>query len=139
MMTATASPGLVCRLSQDGHATTLGRLKAAACAQGLTLFAHVDHAAAAKATGLDLPPSDVLIVGSARVGAPLMAAQPHLALDLPLRILVRELSPGGPAEICFDDPARLASRHSLSADAAPALARMRGALDVIAALAAGSP
>lgn len=139
VMAETESPWLVCRTSHGDHATTLGRLLDAVGVHGLTLFAHLDHAAAAKAAGRKMPPSDVLIVGSAAVGTPLMTAHPHVAIDLPLRILVRELSPGGAAEVCFDDPTQLASRHHLSSDAATVLTRMRAALDAIAALAAGSP
>jgi len=78
------------------HGTTLGfsetveRLTRAIEAAGMAVFARVDHAAAAAAVGLALPPTLVLIYGNARGGTPIMRDHPRAALDLPLRVLVRE-------------------------------------------------
>jgi uncharacterized protein (DUF302 family) len=41
-----------------------------------------------------MPPSVVLVYGHARGGTPVMQAVPQAALDLPLRVLVREDSSG---------------------------------------------
>ena len=57
---------------------------------GLTIFARIDHAGAARDVSLTMPPTLVLIYGSPRGGTPIMLATPHAALDLPLRVLVRE-------------------------------------------------
>ena len=51
---------------------TLQRLREAIAERGLTLFAEIDHAGNARAAGLEMPPSTVLIFGSARAGTPLM-------------------------------------------------------------------
>jgi uncharacterized protein (DUF302 family) len=56
---------------------------------GLTIFARIDHAAAAKAVGLEMPPTTVLIYGNPRGGTPVMLAAPNAALDLPLHALIR--------------------------------------------------
>lgn len=70
--------------------TTLERCVRAIANAGLTLFAQIDHAQAAREAGLRLPPTVVLIYGAPRGGTPVMLARPHTALDLPLRALVRE-------------------------------------------------
>lgn len=55
----------------------------------MTIFARIDHAEARNA-GLAMPPTQVLIHGNAKPGTPLMLAAPSVALDLPLRVLVRD-------------------------------------------------
>ncbi len=57
---------------------------------GMTVFARIDHSAGAAAVGLSMPPATVLIEGHPRGGTPAMLAAPTLALDLPLRVLVRQ-------------------------------------------------
>ena len=56
----------------------------------MQVFARIDHAAAANAVGLAMPPTSVLIYGNAKAGTPIMLETPAAALDLPLRVLVRE-------------------------------------------------
>src|ERR1700676_4447119 len=92
------------------HATfeeTLERLREAIAERGLTLFAEIDHAGNARAAGLKMPPSTVLIFGSASAGTPLMLKAPDIALELPLRVLVREEGIGG-AVLAYSGPRRLA-------------------------------
>lgn len=84
------------------------RMRALIAERGLTLFAEVDHAANAREVGLEMPPSLLLVFGSARAGTPLLLAAPDIALELPLRVLVREDSEGG-AALVYLDPARLAA------------------------------
>jgi uncharacterized protein (DUF302 family) len=67
---------------------------------GMNIFAKIDHAAGALDVGMHLPPTVVLIYGHARGGTPVMQAAPETALDLPLRVLVREAS-GGEVVIAF--------------------------------------
>jgi hypothetical protein len=49
----TPVDGLVTTPSAFSAQETLARLKTAIAAAGLTVFAHIDHAAAARAVGLD--------------------------------------------------------------------------------------
>ncbi len=67
----------------------LARVEQAIVAAGLTVFARVDHARGAADAGLTMPPTLVLIYGAAKGGTPVMLAAPRLALDLPLRVLIR--------------------------------------------------
>jgi uncharacterized protein (DUF302 family) len=52
------------------------------------VFAHIDHAAAARTVGLPLRPTQVLIFGNPKAGTPLMQSQQTIGLDLSLRVLV---------------------------------------------------
>ncbi len=69
---------------------TVGRLVDAMRSAGLLLIAQFDHTAGAKVAGLEMPPTLVLVYGHPRGGTPVMQASPIAALDLPLRVLVRE-------------------------------------------------
>lgn len=87
-------PDLVELVSPVAFGPTLIRLTDAIAAAGMTIFARIDHAAGARAAGMAMPPTEVLIYGNPKGGTPLMQAAPHAALDLPLRVLVREAADG---------------------------------------------
>lgn len=61
---------------------------------GLAIFAQIDHAQGAQAIGIAMLPTLVLIYGHAKGGTLLMQAEPRVALDLPLRVLLRETDDG---------------------------------------------
>ncbi len=86
----TAASDIVELESRHSFAETLARLTAAIEGAGFTIFARIDHAAAAASVGLAMPPTVVLVYGNARGGTPIMQAAPISALDLPLRVLLRE-------------------------------------------------
>ncbi|TAU83249.1 DUF302 domain-containing protein [Rhizobium leguminosarum] len=67
---------------------------------GLTVFAEIDHAKAARDSGLSMPETRVIVYGNPKAGTPVMLDTPLTALDLPLRILVREL-PGHSSAVAF--------------------------------------
>lgn len=79
---------------------------------GMNVFAKIDHAAGAKDVGMDLPPSVVLIYGHARGGTPVMQAAPAAALDLPLRVLIRETA-DGETVIAFHPARQMLARHAI--------------------------
>jgi uncharacterized protein (DUF302 family) len=66
----------------------MSRLEAEVKAKGLTVFAHVDHAAGAAEVGLPLRATDLLIFGNAKGGTPLMQLDQTIGIDLPLKVLV---------------------------------------------------
>jgi uncharacterized protein (DUF302 family) len=82
--------------------------------RGLTLFAEVDHGRNAHDAGLEMPATTVLIFGNAKAGTALMLASPDIALELPLRILVRE-EVDGRTGIVYIDPVRLAAVFGIDA------------------------
>lgn len=90
---------------------TMDRLEAAVRAQGLTVFARIDHAANAQAAGLDLLPSQVLIFGNPKAGTQLMTINPNIALELPLKALVRAKGEG--SVVYMRDPAALAIQYRI--------------------------
>ena len=89
-MSATPNTGLVELASPLGFKAALQRVTEAIEAAGLTVFARIDHSDGARQAGLVMPPTTVLIYGHAIGGTPIMLAAPQSALDLPLRVLVRE-------------------------------------------------
>jgi uncharacterized protein (DUF302 family) len=89
-MTDRENPELIEVPSSKTFEATLDGLIEAIAHSGMTLFARIDHAAGALAIGMPMQPSTVLIYGSPAGGTPLMLAAPLAALDLPLRVLVRE-------------------------------------------------
>ena len=76
--------------SPYSFADTLARLQTALEGKSFRIFATIDHRAAARSVGLDLPPTTVVFYGNPKGGTPLMLAAPDFALELPLRVLVRE-------------------------------------------------
>ena len=127
-----ALDGLTTVRGAFGPSETVRRLRAAIEARGMTLFAHVDHAAGAAAAGLPLRPTDLLIFGAAKGGTPLMQAAQTVGIDLPLKVLVWQ-DAEGVVWLSYNDPAWLAKRHGID----PALAEPLGkALAALAAQAA---
>jgi uncharacterized protein (DUF302 family) len=103
-------------VSPHDFATTLARAIHAIEAAGLTIFAKIDHAENARQVGLSMPSATVLVYGNAKGGTPLMLAAPEAALDLPLRVLVRDAAPG--AVIAFHPIAPVLLRAGLPEDVA---------------------
>jgi uncharacterized protein (DUF302 family) len=99
-MPSMTSPDPVQFVSAVPFGPTVDRLEKAITSAGMTLFARLDHAAGARDVGLEMPPTLVLIYGNTKGGTPIMLAAPDVALDLPLRVLVRE-DPDGRALVSF--------------------------------------
>ncbi len=91
---------------------TVEKLKALLQAKGITLFAEIDHSGEAEKAGLTMPPTKLLIFGSPKAGTPLMLAAPHSAIDLPLKILIRE-DADRKVWISYNSPSYLQERHGL--------------------------
>ncbi len=115
-----SADGLLRYASAHSPADTVGRLHAAIEARGMTLFAHIDHAAGAAQAGLSLRPTDLLIFGNARGGTPLMQAEQTIGIDLPLKALVWQ-DEGGATWLAMNDPAWLAARHAAPPATAPVI------------------
>ena len=131
-----AVDGLITLHSSHGPEDTMNRFEAEARARGLTVFAHVDHAAGAAAAGLLLLPTDLLVFGSARGGTPLMQISQTIGIDLPLKVLVWQ-DASGETWLSYNDPAWLAQRHGLGSGVAAALAALTALLQALAGAAIG--
>ena len=78
------------------------------------VIAEIDHSRLAAEAGEDMPPSRVLIFSDPALDAALMAVDPRLGVDLPLRILAFEVEPGGENRILFNDTAYLEHRYDVT-------------------------
>lgn len=129
--------GLTTLKSAHSAAETMARLQAAVTGKGMTVFAHVDHAAEAAKVGMNLRPTDLLIFGGPKGGTPAMQLLQSLAIDLPLKALVWQ-DEAGAVWLSTNDPAWLVERHGGSAEAKAAVQGMAAALAAVAAEAIGA-
>lgn len=87
--------------SRYGFEDTVARLQSAVRDKGMTVFAVIDHRAAAQSKQLDMQPATVIVFGNPQAGTPLMVKDPVFALQLPLRVLVTETD--GRVRVAFND------------------------------------
>ena len=112
-----------------GPKETMDRLEAEIRAQGLAVFARIDHAAGAAEVGLPLRPTELIIFGNARGGTPLMQSVQTVGIDLPLKVIVWE-DTAGKTWISYNEPIWIAQRHSV-ANAEPVVSKMAAALSAM--------
>jgi uncharacterized protein (DUF302 family) len=105
--------GLITTPSRFDPKQTMDRVESAVRAQGLQVFARIDHAAGAAAAGLELRPTELLIFGNARGGTPLMQSAQTAGIDLPLKALAWQ-DPAGACWISYNDPHWIAARHGIA-------------------------
>jgi uncharacterized protein (DUF302 family) len=115
MTPALAPKGIVDKPSNHSVEQTMDRLKNILQSKGVTLFALIDHSGEAEKVGMKMPPTKLLIFGSPKAGTPLMLAAPSIAIDLPLKILVRE-DMQGKVWISYNSSEYLKERHGLPPD-----------------------
>lgn len=130
--------GLITMRSSFSVSETVERLTSAVTSRGMTVFAHIDHAAGAAQVEMPLRPTQVVIFGNPRAGTPLMQDQQTVGLDLPLRALVWEDAEGR-AWVTYDDPHWLATRHRLGHDSADAVGAIAKGMRTILQTATGGP
>jgi uncharacterized protein (DUF302 family) len=124
---------VVVKRSLSGYAETVGSLVASIERRGLTVFARVDHAGAAREAGLELADEEVVLFGNPRAGTPLMQSDARIGIELPLRILVwRE---GEEVMLGYRDPRELADAYDV-ASLSSTLEQMAALLDELAGEAA---
>lgn len=91
---------------------TADRLVSLLQAKGIKIFARIDQAAEARAVGLSMPETQLVIFGDPKAGTPLMVKTPSLALDLPLKALVWQAG-DGKVWLSYNGPEYLKARHHL--------------------------
>ncbi|MDX1422202.1 MAG: DUF302 domain-containing protein [Kiloniellales bacterium] len=133
-MGAQAEDGLVKKLSARGVQTTMDSLQNLVENKGLTVFARIDHAAAAAEVGEDMLPTQLLVFGNPAIGTQLMTSQRTVGIDLPIKVLIWEEADGR-VWIAYNDPAYLAERHGIK-DRRPVLEKMKAAISGIVSAAA---
>jgi len=126
-----AADGLITIRSSYGPEDTMSRFEAEVRAKGMTVFARVDHAAGARAVGLSLRPTELLIFGNAKAGTPLMQSMQTIGIDLPLKALVWQ-DASGSTWLSYNDPSWLAKRHGSGREVETTVGAMAAALNAIA-------
>lgn len=109
----------------------MNRFEAEVRARGMTVFAHIDHAAGATTVGLPLRPTELLVFGNAKAGTLLMQSIQTVGIDLPLKALVWQ-DASGTAWLSYNDPAFLARRHGAEDTQNMTINAMTAALEAIA-------
>ena len=129
--------GLTSIRSRFGPKETMNRLEAEIRAHGMKVFERIDHAAGAAEVGLTLPPTELIIFGNARGGTPLMQSVQTVGIDLPLKALVWE-DTAGTTWLSYNEPAWIAQRHGVGANAEPIVNSMAATLSAMSRKAADS-
>jgi uncharacterized protein (DUF302 family) len=115
IMQTQIDSGIVSCPSSHTVDETVAKLQTLLDERKITLFAVVDHSGEAAKIGMHMPPTKLLIFGNPKAGTPVMLAAPPSAIDLPLKLLVRE-DAGGKTWISYNDPKYLQDRHRLPAE-----------------------
>lgn len=133
--TAQAQATLTTIESKGTVKETADRLVKALEEKGLKPAARIDHAAAAKANGLDMPPTEVIMFGNPKLGTPLMLANPEVAIDLPMKVVVWQ-DKAGMTQVGYVAPDALRARYGIK-NHDEVFKTMTGALASFAKAAAG--
>jgi uncharacterized protein (DUF302 family) len=131
---ASAAEGLVEIKSAVSVRQTMNRLEEIVKQRGMTVFARIDHAAGASKVGKSLRPTELLIFGNPKGGAPFMMCAQTTGIDLPLKALVWE-DASKQVWLGYNDPAYLARRHGVTD--CPVVENLRRALAGIVEAAVG--
>lgn len=126
--------GLITIPSSRPVGETIDRLTDAVTSAGLRVFVRIDHRLGAETVGMPLRPTELLVFGNARGGTPLMQDRQSIGIDLPLKALVWQ-DEQDRVWLTYNDPAWLARRHGLSADAEASVAALATRLAQLAAVA----
>ena len=120
-MTLDKNKGIIDVPSNHTVDQTVDKLKGILEANGVTLFALIDHSGEAEKVGMKMPPTKLLIFGNPKGGTPIMLAAPSSAIDLPLKILVWQ-DTQGKVWISYNSPAYLQERHNVPQELLPNIA-----------------
>ena len=126
--------GLTSIQSSFGPKETMDRLEAEIRANGMEVFARIDHAAGAAKVRLTLALTELIIFGNARGGTPLMQSVQTVGIDLPLKALVWQ-NASGKTWLSYNEPNWIARRHGIH-NAQAVLNKMAGVLRTISRQAA---
>jgi uncharacterized protein (DUF302 family) len=111
-LSALAADELSTKPSKYSVKETVDRLTGALRDKGISPAARIDHAAAAKAAGLELKATEVLMFGNPKLGTPLMQANRLVAIDLPMKVLVWE-DDAGKVWIAYTPLSTLKARYKI--------------------------
>ncbi len=134
-LTATHAQQLTVRESKFSVKETLDRLATELGKRGMKVAARVDHAAGAKAVGMDMPATEVVMFGNPKLGTPLMLSAPAIGIELPMKMIAWQ-DKAGKVWIGYAPPSALKERYRIT-DRDELFKTMTGALDSLAKAASG--
>ena len=114
-MSSSSENGIVTLRARQSVDETVQKLERMLEERAIKMFAVIDHSGEAHQAGLEMPATKLLIFGNPSAGTPLMIAAPDVAIDLPLKFLVRE-DRNGQTLVSYNSPSYLQERHALSAE-----------------------
>src|SRR5580700_8600196 len=117
------TPGVVTKQSTRSVVDTVARFVELLGSKGVKVFTVIDQRAEARAAGLDLRETTLVVFGNPAAGTPVMETAPLAALDLPLKVLVWDDVQSG-TKVSYTDPSVLAARYGLSPELAAAFEGM---------------
>ena len=104
--------GIIIRLSQYSVKETIDRLVMLLGKNGATVYARINQQSEANGVGLNLRPLEFLLFGNPKVGGVVMAENPLVALDLPLKTISWE-DDEKKVWVAYNDSSYIAERYSL--------------------------
>ncbi len=121
------SQGMIVKQSAFGVGKTLDRMGIAMERAGIKVFARINHGKAAKSVGQEIGDIQLMVFGNPKLGSPLMASNPTIGIDLPLKVVAWK-DAAGKVWLGVNDPAHLAARHGIT-DKDAVFKKMTGALN----------
>ena len=113
-------------------ADTVARFLELLGSKGVKVFTVIDQRAEARAAGLDLRETTLVVFGNPAAGTPVMEAAPLAALDLPLKVLVWADGERG-TQVSYTHPSALVARYGLRPEVGAALEGIHGLTDALVA------
>ncbi len=104
--------GLITRESKYSVKETIDRLQAFLEQHGVTIYARINQRSEVQKAGLNLSPLEYLLFGNPKAGGVLMAKNPLVALDLPLKVIAWE-DAQKKVWISYNEGAYIEKRYSL--------------------------
>lgn len=134
--TTYAADGMVNVKSKFAVSHTADRFVGIVKKKGMKVMAHIKHDKGAKSVGIDIKPTELVIFGNPKIGAPMIACERSIAIDLPQKMLVWE-DKDGQVWMSYNDPVYIADRHQLKDDCRGGLKKVAGALSKLSHKAGG--
>ncbi len=136
-VTAQATPdGLITKPSKYSVKKTLDKLEAVLKKKGITVALRWNHAAKAKAVGIKVRPTELLIFGNPKLGSHMFTSAQSSGIDLPMKALAWK-DEKGKVWLSYNDPSWFAARHGIK-DRDEVVKKMSGALDKLTNVATGA-
>jgi uncharacterized protein (DUF302 family) len=112
-LSVSAESGLIHLKSSHDVKNTADRLEMVLKEKGMTVFLRINHSEGARKVGKKLRPTELVIFGNPKVGAPLMQCNQTVAIDLPQKALIWQ-DEKGQVWLTYNDPQHLAKRHEIA-------------------------